>query len=108
MMAIPTLRRMAQESSRADLVVGGQNLPFKRSNYDELNLYLVRDDSVYKAHPESEWEGSPYTLVAATSEPSALRVAEAHIRGGAHYQALGWGGESIFVVFMRDSDGLYR
>jgi len=99
---------MAQGSDQPDPVIGRQNLPFKMSNYHELSLYLVRDNTVYKAHPESEWEGSPYTLVAATSETSALRVAAAYIRGEVHYQALGWGGEAIFVVFMRDSDALYH
>jgi hypothetical protein len=87
--------------------IGGQNLPVKICNYHELSLYLVRGNAVYMAHPESEWEDSPYTLVAATSETSALQVAAAHIRGDARYQALGWSGDTISVVFMRAPDGLY-
>lgn len=78
------------------------------SNYDELSLYLVAEGEVSPATPETEWDGANSILVAATSEEAALRMADAYDMGEVQADNLQWGGETISVVTLRDSNtGLY-
>jgi hypothetical protein len=77
------------------------------SNYNELSLYLVDQGDVTAANESTEWDGENSILVAATSEQSALVVADAYERGEIQADNLSWNGATIAVVTLRAEDGDY-
>jgi hypothetical protein len=69
-----------------------------------LYLYLITDGQITYVWPHTEWDGERSILVAATSEESALKVAEAYDKGLVQAGDLAWGGTTIRAVAMRDPD----
>lgn len=74
------------------------------STYNDLSIYLVTEGEVEPAGPDTEWDGERSILVAATSEESALKVAEAYDSGLVQAGNLAWAGRTIGVVTLRDPD----
>lgn len=78
------------------------------SNAHTLNLYLVAEGEVSKANESTEWDGTNSILVAATSESSALKVADAYDQGQIQADNLAWHGKTLACLTLRDKDtGLY-
>jgi hypothetical protein len=67
-----------------------------------LHLYLVTDGRVEPANPDTEWDEERLILVAATSEESALKIANAYHRGIALTSYVPWGSKTVYAVAMRD------
>lgn len=86
----------------------GLDIEMSTHNDQSLNLYLVSGGEVTAASTDTEWDGTNSILVAATSEAGALDVAGAYDAGLVVADNLGWDGETIAVVTLRDPNtGLY-